>query len=229
MRSPKLPRSNRAPLAAVARAFCVAALAAVVVTLPAGEADACGGIRKEVEPTKVLLVEAERQLEDGWYAKAALTAARTIEQHSTWSETWWRSRILATAAVRSHGRVSPHAWDHVMGYGASAQRNLTAAVAMLERMRAHEDLREDPTLLAALGEGLAQLPGREDDALRVLSALADKDVLPSPSAWAALSRLRAHKGLVEEARLAQRTCEAMIGHERKDVCGSAARTGDGVL
>lgn len=224
----RLPKHTRSPRALV-RALSIAALPALVVALPAGDAEACGGIRQEVEPTKVLLVQAERHLEDGWYARAAQKAARTVEQHATWSETWWRSRILATAAVRSHGRVSPHAWDHVLGNGASPKRNVSAAVAMLERMRLREDLRDDPTLLAALGEGLAQLPDREDEALRVLSDLAERDVLPSPSAWAALARLRAERGLTREAQLAQRTCEAMIGDGRKSVCQGAPSSGDGVL
>lgn len=229
MRTSPPSRSFAARFPLLARAVALAALPAVVVLMPAGDAEACGGIRREVEPTKTLLAKAERYLERGWYEKAALTAARTVEGHATWSETWWRSRILATAAVRSGGRVSPHAWSHVVGNGAAPRQNLTAAVAMLERMRVNERLREDPTLLAVIGEGLAQLPGREDEALRTLGALADEDLLPSPSAWAALARLRANKGLVEEARVAQRTCEAMVGHERPDVCRGGAPAGDGVL
>lgn len=206
-------------------------LAAVVVpllvcTVAPREADACGGIRQEIEEAKVLLVKAERQLDDGQPVKAALTAARTRSGPTTWSEAWWRSRILATATIRSGGRVSPYvyAFDPVEG---SRVGNLRAAVAMLERMRKSPALTNDPTLLAALGEGLAQVPGREADALALLSDLAARDVLPSPSAWAALSRLRAERGLVEEARLARRTCEAMLGDDRKGACTTAMR-GDGV-
>lgn len=198
-------------------------LPAALAVVTADDAEACGGIRMEVEDAKVLLVQAERQLEEGLPMKAAITAARTLGAERSWSETWWRSRILATASIRSAGRVSPYAWtDHRLG--GDREQNLAAAVGMLERMRKNDLLREDPTLLAALGEGLAQLPGREDNALQMLTSLADKDVLPSPSAWAALSRLRAQKGLVEEAKLARSTCEAMLGDERKGACTTAMLT-----
>lgn len=195
-------------------------LPALFLALPAGDAEACGGIRMEVEETKVLLVKAERQLEDGWPVKAARTAIKTAGRERSWSETWWRSRILATATIRTGGQVSPFTWSDDV-FAGSRQTNLIAAVAMLERMRANDVVGRDPALLAALGEGLAQLEGRQDDALRLLSGLADKDVLPSPSAWAALSRLRADKGLVEEAELARSTCEAMAGDERRAACTTA--------
>lgn len=178
-------------------------------------ADACGrAIELEVEPATVLLAKADKLLEKGDYLAAARKADQSEDSHdATWSQIWWRSRILAQAAIRSNGEVAPG-----IKYGraktkklSTKRKNVRKAVATLERMLKKEAKADDPVLLSLYGEGLAQLPGRQGEATKVLAQLADDDLITSAQTWAALAELRAQNGDATEATEARTYCQAMVG------------------
>lgn len=202
---------KRGLLLRAASALAVGGLLAASGYAPS--ADACGrAIELEVEPATVLLSKAELLLEHGDYLAAARKADESDDSPDvTWRQTWWRSRILATAAIRSGGEVQPSVrWGRTSITDARAkQGNLKQAVATLKRMTKAEKLADDPRLLSVLGEGLAQIPGRRAEALKVLTRLADDDLITNARTWGALAELRSAEGQTDQAAVARQQCEAM--------------------
>lgn len=197
----------------LALGIAVAAGAALAPT----PASACGrAIELETRPVAQLLAEADRALESGEYMEAARLADETEHAYLfTYRQEWWRSRILVQAAIRTGGAIAPSArYGRTLAKAErTRQRNLRRAVATLERMMKAPALKDDPVLLSAYGEGLAQVPGRQAEALKVLTRLADDDLITSPRTWGALAELRAAEGQDGAAALARESCQAMASDD----------------
>jgi hypothetical protein len=115
-------------------------------------------------------------------------------------------RVLALALVRAEGTLAG-----VRGFTASTtadrMANLGWATGVLRAISAER--RDDPIARADLAEALAATPGKEDDALGILADLADRDLIGSAHAYAALARIRASRGDSGAARRALARCELM--------------------
>ncbi len=198
-------------------AFAIAA-ATLTTALAPGYASACGmsvrmarpvpAERKAPPPSPVLLVaEAERVLDAGQPVAAARKILATFP--SVRSEEAGKDplrtralRVFALAMVRADGNV-PLGGEQTWARNA----NLEWAAEALREIDAKRP--NDPALQADMGEALARLPRAKDEAFKLLDGLAQKDLMGSPQAYAALSRLRAGKGDNDGASLAMKRCEAM--------------------
>jgi hypothetical protein len=115
-------------------------------------------------------------------------------------------RTMAIALARVDGALATPGPFYAASAKARAA-NLEWSIATLRKI--NETRPNDPVLQAELGEALAHVPAQQDEAIRVLGALADRDVMGSAHAYAQLSRLRAIKGDVAGSREASRRCQAM--------------------
>jgi len=148
-------------------------------------------------------LDAERLAEAGAQAVAAYPHLRTTTVGTSPLETR-AARILALALVRSNGLLAG-----VPGFSAENERtiNLEWSVAVLRLVSAARP--NEPVALADLGEALSALSKYETQGFDVLSGLADRDLLGSAHAYAALARLRASRGQRNETRTALERCEKM--------------------
>jgi predicted Zn-dependent protease len=200
-------------LVALALTILPAALACTYAT----DAHACGmSIRMEPTPRKPTPVQeiarAEKALEGGQNlvaAKAVLSNFPRVRV-ATAGESPLETRALrvfALAVVRSHGTVN----EKSVGVASQAEwtptANLEWAVQSLREIDAKRP--NDPTVQADLGEALSQLPHGRDEALKILQGLAQKDLMGSPHAYAALASLRRDKGDLAGAEAAVKRCEEM--------------------
>jgi hypothetical protein len=200
-------------LVAVAFAVIPAALAVTYST----NANACGmSIRMDSTPQKPTPVQeiarAEKALEGGQNvvaAKAVLanfSRVRTATAGANPLETR-ALRVFALAVVRSNGTVT----EKSAGLGQSNEwtptANLEWAVQALREIDAKRP--NDPSVQADLGEALSKLPHGQGEALTILQGLAQKDLMGSPHAYAALAKLRSDKGDLSGAEAAVKRCEEM--------------------
>lgn len=116
-------------------------------------------------------------------------------------------RVFALAIVRASGQVQS-GWTR------------SADLAWAEQAMREIDAKRpnDPAVQADLGEVLAAVPGKSEEASKLLSSLAETDLMGSPFAYAALARLRSAKGDAEGSALAMRRCETMAGGGRAAIC-----------
>jgi hypothetical protein len=114
--------------------------------------------------------------------------------------------ILALAIVRSGGSL---AGVERLSSTRAADRNanLDWAVNTLRQVEASRP--NDPVALANLGEALAARSGTEDEAVAILGNLANRDLMGSAHAYAALARLRAARGESFASSDAIKRCESM--------------------
>jgi predicted RNA polymerase sigma factor len=105
---------------------------------------------------------------------------------------WTRAlRVLAVATVR----VSTN--GETLGWAVQALRDI-------EKVKAN-----DPAVQADLGEALSKTSTGKAEALTILSKLADKDLMGSPHAYAALASLKQAKGDAAGAQAAMSRCREM--------------------
>jgi len=205
-----------AKLVAVALAIVPSVLAVSYAT----DASACGmSIRMDPTPQKPTPVQeiarAEKALEGGQNmvaAKAVLGTfprVRAVTAGANPLETR-ALRVFALAVVRSNGAVN----EKTAGFGSQAKgvewtpsANLEWAVQSIREIDAKRP--NDPTVQADLGEALSKLPHGQKEALDILQKLADKDLMGSPHAYAALAKLRTDKGDAAGAQAAIKRCEEM--------------------
>lgn len=201
----------------------VFASAGLVAT--AGEAQACG-MSVRLEPTVKRspvqeIARAEKALEAGQNLTAAAAVfgafprVRALPPISAAPLESRALRVVALALVRSNG-----ATDEVGARGGKSAHpgaNVTWAVQTLRDMDARRP--NDPALQADLGEALAKVPGREDEAFNLLDGLATKDLMGSPFAYAALAKLRAARGDAGGELAAQKRCREMS--RNPGICGPA--------
>ncbi len=199
-------------------AVTLAVIPSVLAVSYATDAHACGmSIRMDPTPQKPTPVQeiarAEKALENGQNlvaakavlgtfprVRAATAGANPLETRAL--------RVFALAVVRSNGTVS----EKAAGFGTKAGEwtptaNLEWAVQSIREIDAKRP--NDPTVQADLGEALSKLPHGQKEALEILQKLAQKDLMGSPHAYAALANLRTAKGDSAGAEAAIKRCEEM--------------------
>ncbi|AUX26377.1 hypothetical protein SOCEGT47_069380 [Sorangium cellulosum] len=218
---------------AVRVSLCLALASSVFVA--SGDASACGGV--EVMPAidhRVMgVARAEQALRDGRLAAAAGSVIRMFPEirrisHGQDPLLNRAFRVLAVAAARAEGALGvgaevPRALLGAWG-GTSAEdrrANIDWSIRTLQRL--NEQRKNDPALQGDLGEALARAPERRGEALRLLGGLAERDLLASPEAYAALARLRALSGDGAGHDAAASRCEAMA--KNTALCRTSGATG----
>jgi len=213
-----------------AAVLALAIVPAAFVLGNAHDAEACGmSVRMDPTPAKPSPVQeiarAEKALDAGQHlvaAKAVLGTFPTIRSTTAGKiplETR-ALRVFAMAVVRSEGAV-----DEKKAHVASANgvewtpaANLAWAVQSLREI--DQARPNQPTVQADLGEALSKLPSGEAESLRILQGLAQKDLMGSPQAYAALAKLRGRQGDTAGALAALKRCEEMS--KAPGVCRPAA-------
>ncbi len=195
-----------------------------------GDAHACGSaIRLEPTPARPSPVQeiarAEKALEGGQNLAAAQAVLATFPRirSVTAGENPLETRALrvfSLAVVRSGGTV-----DEKQARVASANgvdwtpaSNLQWAVQSLREV--DQKRPNDPTVQADLGEALSKTEAGRVEALKILQGLAQKDLMGSPHAYAALAKLRTETGDSAGAEAAIKRCEEMS--KTPGICKPAA-------
>ncbi len=190
--------------------FAAATFLGMASAFISADASACGmSVRLEqldVKPTPVQeIASAERALEGGNNAYAATIVARTFPNFraitaGTDPLQTRALRVMALAVVRTSG-------DAARSGGWTPVSNLAWAAQSLREI--NDKRSNDPTVQADLGEALSKIPSKQGEALEILGKLADKDLMGSPNAYAALARLRSEKGDTNGSAQALKRCEEM--------------------
>lgn len=187
----------------------------------AGEstASACGGaINLEFEPAKPSPVQqiakAEKSLEGGQNLAAVqsvLAAFPNVRSATVGVDPLETRalRVMALAVTRSDGTVDEKKARVATANGAewTPASNLAWAVQSLREI--DEKRPNDPAVQADLGEALSKTPSGQAEALKILGGLAQKDLMGSPRAYAALAKLRTQSGDLAGAEAATKRCEEM--------------------
>jgi hypothetical protein len=215
-----------------AAAFALALVPAAFVLSSSSDAHACGmSVRLEPTPQRKTpvqeIAQSEKALESGKNLDAARAVLRTFPRIRSATaganplETR-ALRVLSLAIVRSDGAVGEKQAKVPVAKGAelSPAANLEWAVRAL---RAIDQKRpNDPTLQADLGEALSKTAGGQGEALTILQRLAQKDLMGSPHAYAALAKLRSQNGDSSGAEAAIKRCEEMS--KSPGICKPSAPT-----
>ncbi len=192
-----------------------AAVTAATLSVPTA-ANACGmsvslsepARKQEVKPNPLLEVAAaERALEQNQPTVAArkiLVAFPGVRAEEAGRDPIRTRalRVFALAAVRADGNLA-------LGGEQTWTRGANLEWALQALREIDQKRPNDPSLQADLGEAMSHLPRTKAEAFKVLDGLAQKDLMGSPQAYAALSRLRAERGDASGAALAMRRCEGM--------------------
>lgn len=198
-------------------AVAVALAAPIVALTYASDAEACGmSMRLDPTPRKPSPVQeiarAEKALENGQNVVAAKAVFGTFPNIRTATagvnplETR-ALRVLSLAIVRSGGAVSEKAAGVAQKVEWMPNANLAWAAHAIREI--DQSRPNDPSVQADLGEALAALPQSQGEALTILKTLADKDLMGSPYAYAALAKLKSSKGDSAGAEVALKRCEEM--------------------
>ena len=201
---------------------------AVFVTSYASDANACGmSVRLDPTPQKPTPVQeiakAEKALENGQNLAAAQAVLSSFPRVrvATAGQNPLETRALrvfALAIVRSNGEVN----EKKAGVASTGEwlpkANIEWAVQSIREI--DQKRPNDPTVQADLGEALSKLPHGQAEALKILQGLAQKDLMGSPQAYAALAKLKSEKGDSEGAEAAIKRCEEMS--KTPGVCKPAA-------
>lgn len=181
------------------------------------DAQACGmSVRLDPTPQKPSPVQeiarAEKALESGQNlaaAKAVLgTFPRVRVATAGGNPLETRAlRVFALAVVRSDGDIT----EKKAGIPSQTEWTKTANLEWaVQSLREIDQKRpNDPTVQADLGEALSKLPHAKDEAMKLLAHLAQKDLMGSPHAYAALAKMKSEKGDLAGAEAAIKKCEEM--------------------
>lgn len=211
-----------------AAVLALAVVPAAVLAIPQ-DASACGmSVRLDPtpqRPTPVMeIARAEKALENGQNVQAAQAVLGTFPRIRVATaggnplETR-ALRVFALAVVRSNGDVNEKKAGFAPQGEWTPKANLEWAVQSIREIDAKRP--NDPSVQADLGEALAKLPHGQDEALKILAALAQKDLMGSPHAYAALANLKSIKGDTSGAEAAIKRCEEMSkGDGKLRVCKS---------
>jgi hypothetical protein len=217
-------------IAAVVRVLAAVAILPVALAVESN-AQACGmSIRMDPTPQRPTPVQeiarAEKSVESGQNLVAAqailgsFPGVRNVTAGKNPLETR-ALRVFALAVVRSNGEV-----DEKKAHVASAngiewtpKANLEWAVQSLREI--DEKRPNDPTVQADLGEALSKTATGQAEALKLLQGLAQKDLMGSPHAYAALAKLRSETGDAAGAEAAIKRCEEMS--KTPGVCKPSAK------
>jgi hypothetical protein len=215
----------------------VAALAVAAVTGAAAHpAEACGGgwfPEVEIDHRITGIAMAEKQLKEGKYVAAAGSVVRMIPHVRNYKSATKDPiinralRVLAVATVRSDGVLGfAHevpAELHGSWIGKeSGDRDANLLWAVQAMRAADRSKPNDATVQSELGEALAKVDALHGEARELLGKLAEKDLLTTPEAYAALATLRAESGDQNGKVAALERCRAMAKDAR--VCGGESRS-----
>jgi Flp pilus assembly protein TadD len=208
-----------------AAVLALAVVPAAILAIPQ-DASACGmSVRMDPtpqRPTPVMeIARAEKALENGQNVQAAQAVLGTfprirVATAGTNPLETRALRVFALAVVRSNGDVNEKKAGFASQGEWTPKANLEWAVQSIREIDAKRP--NDPSVQADLGEALAKLPHGQDEALKILTALAQKDLMGSPQAYAALANLKSIKGDASGAEAAIKRCEEMS--KAKGVCKS---------
>ena len=197
--------------------FAAAALFAVSAVAMTPDAHACGmSVRMEPTPQKPTPVQevakAEKALEGGQHLAAAKSILGSFPRvrSATAGENPLETRALrvfALAVVRSNGAANEKAAGVAAAEVWTPGASIAWAVQSLREIDAKRP--NDPTVQADLGEALAKTMHGKKEALGILQALAQKDLMGSPQAYAALATLRTETGDLAGAEAAIKRCAEM--------------------
>jgi predicted Zn-dependent protease len=126
--------------------------------------------------------------------------------------------VFSLAIVRSSGALSEKSAGVPSAAEWTPNANLEWAAQAIREIDAKRP--NDPTVQADLGEALSKLPHARPEALKILQSLAQKDLMGSPFAYAALAGLRSDTGDLAGAEAAIKRCEEMS--KSPGVCKPAA-------
>ncbi|CAN5817433.1 hypothetical protein BH11MYX4_BH11MYX4_51120 [soil metagenome] len=216
----------------IARAAVIALslVPALFVAASAQDAQACGSaMRLEPTPARPTPVQeiarAEKALENGSSLGAAQAVLGTFPgiRSATAGANPLETRalrVLALAIVRSDGTVDEKKARVASANGVewTPASNLQWAVQSLREV--DQARPNDPTVQADLGEALSKTASGQAESLKILQGLAQKDLMGSPHAYAALARLRTQSGDSAGAEAAIKRCEEMS--KTPGVCKPAA-------
>ena len=211
-----------------AAVLALAVVPAAILAVPQ-DASACGmSVRLDPtpqRPTPVMeIARAEKALENGQNVQAAQAILGTfprirVATAGTNPLETRGLRVFALAIVRSNGDVNEKKAGFAPQGEWTPKANLEWAVQSIREIDAKRP--NDPSVQADLGEALAKLPHGQDEALKILAALAQKDLMGSPHAYAALANLKSIKGDTSGAEAAIKRCEEMSkGDGTKRICKS---------
>jgi tetratricopeptide (TPR) repeat protein len=192
-------------------AIALAAVPAALALTYSADANACGwAVSIDLDSQQV--ARAEKALEDGNNFVAAKTIFTMFPfiRDATAGEAPLQTRalrVLALAIVRTNGRLNEKQVGIASETEWTPNANLEWAV---QAMREIDEVRpNDPTVQADLGEALSKLPHTRQEALSILQRLAQRDLMGSPYAYAALAKLRSDQGDVSGAEAALKRCEEL--------------------
>jgi hypothetical protein len=198
-------------------ALTLALIPAATVSLSATDATACGmSIRMDPTPQKPTPVQeiarAEKALEAGQNlvaAKAILTTFPRIRVATAGANPLETRalRVFSLAVVRSNGAVNEKSTGVFSRDEWTPTANLEWAVQAIREIDAKRP--NDPSVQADLGEALSKLAHNQAEGLKILQGLAQKDLMGSPHAYAALAKLRSESGDLAGAEAAIKRCEEM--------------------
>ena len=207
-------------------AVALAVVPATLATTYATDASACGmSVRLDRTPQKPTPVQeiarAEKTLESGQNLAAARTVLATfprirganVGQNPLETRAL---RVFSLAVVRSNGEVNEKKAGVVSKGEWTKTANLEWAVQALREI--DQKRPNDPSLQADLGEALSKLPHGQAESMKILAALAQKDLMGSPHAYAALAKMKSEKGDLAGAEAAMKRCEEMSRNPR--ICKS---------
>lgn len=208
-------------------ALALALVPAAFVVGSSTDAQACGmSVRLDPTPQRPTPVQeiarAEKALEGGQSLQASQAILGTFPRirNATAGSNPLETRALrvfALSLVRSGGAADEKK-AHVPTTGEwTAKSNLEWAVQALREI--DEKRPNDPTVQADLGEALSKLPHGQAESLKILGSLAQKDLMGSPHAYAALAKLRESSGDSAGALAAIKRCEEMT--KSPGVCKAA--------
>lgn len=198
-------------------ALALALVPAAVAVSYSGDAVACG-MSYGLEPTPQKpsptqeVARAEKSLEAGQNVQAARTVlaafpnVRNANAGQSAIETR-ALRVFALVVARSNGAVNERSAGTWTANEWTPNANLEWAIQALREIDAKRP--NDPAVQADLGEALSKLSRTQGEALTLLGKLADKDLMGSPFAYAALAKLRSDKGDTTGAETAIKRCEEM--------------------
>jgi hypothetical protein len=193
------------------------AAAACCLVTAAPDALACGSaIRLDPtpqRPTPVMeIARAEKALDGGSPVAASQAVLATFPRirNATVGHNPLETRairVFALSLVRSEGTADEKR-AHVPTVGEwTPKSNVAWAVQALREI--DQSRPNDPAVQADLGEALAKTSTGQAEALRILQGLAQKDLMGSPHAYAALAKLRSEKGDLAGAEAALKRCTEM--------------------
>jgi hypothetical protein len=176
------------------------------------DARACGDVFiPEIDHRIQGLANAEKSLRDGKIVASAQSIVRMFPEIRTINPgkdgmLGRAQRTLAIALVRTDGAIE---LDPTWRAKTSEQRaqNVAWAVSSLERLRTQRT--NDPAVDTDLGEALAKVDGRQEEARGILQSLSDRDLMATPQGYAALGRLQNQAGNAAARDSAIQRCTAM--------------------